>query len=67
MRSWLALRHLQLRRASTLTVGEEFTVRRAFTADDVASFVRLTGDSNPLHTQPVSCCRLFGQCTLTAC
>jgi hypothetical protein len=32
-----------------LKVGQIFSLRRAFTADDVASFARLSEDANPIH------------------
>lgn len=36
-----------------LQVGTLFEAQRAFSAADVAAFVALTGDTNPIHTQPV--------------
>lgn len=40
---------LALRSLSTLAPGAEFTMRRRFSADDVAAFVSLTGDANAIH------------------
>jgi acyl dehydratase len=39
--------------AGLLEVGKEFEARRQFSAADVAAFAALTGDANPIHTQPV--------------
>ena len=36
-----------------LLVGDVVEVRRAFSAAEVESFVRLSGDRNPIHTDPV--------------
>jgi|AntAceMinimDraft_5_1070358.scaffolds.fasta_scaffold29574_1 hypothetical protein len=33
-----------------LWVGRIFRVRRTFTAEDVATFARLSGDANPIHS-----------------
>jgi 3-hydroxybutyryl-CoA dehydratase len=30
--------------------GQKFEVERQFTAEDVASYVQLSGDTNPIHT-----------------
>ena len=33
----------------TLQVGDDFTLHRIFTAEDVRIFAELTGDDNPIH------------------
>ena len=33
-----------------LKVGDRFTVKRTFTAEDVAAFARLSRDDNPIHS-----------------
>ncbi len=32
-----------------IRVGDSYSVRRTFTADDVATFAKVTGDCNPIH------------------
>lgn len=36
----------------SLTVGQKATARRVFTADDLAQYLSLTGDTNPLYADP---------------
>ena len=37
----------------TIEVGREYAFTRAISPEDIAIFARLTGDNNPLHTNPV--------------
>lgn len=43
--------------AATLAVGAEATLRKTITAQDIAAFAQLSGDCNPLHTDPAFCAR----------
>jgi 3-hydroxybutyryl-CoA dehydratase len=39
----------------SVSVGDAWTVTRTFSAGDVATFVGVTGDWNPIHTDEVFC------------
>jgi 3-hydroxybutyryl-CoA dehydratase len=45
---------LQQAPSRALTTGERRVLQRAFDVDDAAAFVRLTGDTNPLHVDAAS-------------
>ncbi len=48
------------------TVGEEFTYERTFTVEEVEQFTELSGDAQPIHTEPDEDGRLMAQGLLTA-
>ena len=35
---------------AAVVIGEKFQMERSFTSEDVASYVQLCGDTNPIHT-----------------
>ena len=39
---------------ATLEIGQVFSLHRVFTADDVATFARLSQDANPIHVDPLA-------------
>ena len=38
-------------------LGQKATVARRFSTDDIAEFIDLTGDTNPIYTDPEACQR----------
>jgi len=58
----LLLRRSFCSRSSSVEQGAEFSLRRAFSAADVAAFLALTGDSNPIHVDAVRATAGRGNC-----
>lgn len=40
---------MEVKERTSFAVGEEASIERTFTEDDVIAFARLTGDTNPVH------------------
>jgi hypothetical protein len=50
---------------ASISAGKVLEMERAFSQKDVADFVRLTGDSNPIHTSEDAARRAnFGNCVV---